>query len=127
LILGCLHIFIGFGILFNYLTYFLVWNLEPLLDKLVYNFLDFSGFNPFNMKGIMEISMFQFSHEKTIYYCIAFGSLIPITDIILSLWYLINNNLITNNPRATMYFLLTGIIGGIFFVLRLFFRFFFKL
>jgi len=115
LILGSLYIFLAFGILFNYLTYFLIWILEPLPDRLIYNFLDFSDINPFNMNGIKDISMSQYPHEKTIYYCFAFGSLTSVLAILLSLWYLINNNRVITNPRATMAYLFTGVTGGILF------------
>ena len=115
LVLGILYIFLAFGILFNYLTYFLIWILEPLPDKLIYNFIDFSGIDPSYMNGIRDINASQFPHEKTIYYCFAIGSLVSLLDILLSLWYLINNNRIINNPRVTLIYLIGGIIGGILF------------
>ena len=115
LILGCCYVVLGFGILFDYLTYFLLIILEPLPDRLIYNFITFSGIDPFYLNGIMDISASQFPHEKTIYYCFSFISLTSILDILLSLWYLINNNRIINNPKRTIGFLISGIIGGILF------------
>ena len=115
LILGCCYVVLGFGILFDYLTYFLLIILEPLPDRLIYNFITFSGIDPFYLNGIMDISASQFPHEKTIYYCFSFISLTSILDILLSLWYLINNNRIINNPRRTILFLISGITGGILF------------
>jgi len=115
LILGCCYIVLAFGILFDYLTYFLLIILEPLPDRLIYNFITFSGIDPFYLNGIMDISASQFPHEKTIYYCFSFISLTSILDILLSLWYLINNNRIINNPRNTIRFLILGVIGGILF------------
>jgi len=113
--LGCCYIFVGVGILFNYLTYFLIWILEPLPDKLIYNFLDFSWFNSSYIYGNLDLNNLIYPHEKTIYYCFAFGSLSSNADIVLSLWYLINNNRLINNPRTTMTFLIGGIIGGMVF------------
>ncbi len=115
LILGCCYIVLAFGILFDYLTYFLLIILEPLPDRLIYNFITFSGIDPFYLNGIMDISASQFPHEKTIYYCFSSISLTSILDILLSLWYLINNNRIINNPRRTIGFLISGVVGGILF------------
>ncbi|MFX1389648.1 MAG: hypothetical protein ACFE9Z_06235 [Promethearchaeota archaeon] len=115
LILGCSYIVLAFGILFNYLTYFLIWILDPLPDRLIYNFMSFSGIDPFYLNGIMDISLSQFPHEKTIYYCFSFLSLMAILQILLSLWYLINNNRLISNPRKTIAILFSGIIEGILF------------
>jgi len=115
LILGILYIFLAFGVLFNYTTYFLIWILDPLPDKLIYNFIDFSGIDPFYMNRIEDISISQFPHEETIYYCFAIGSLISVLDILLSLWYLINNNRLINNPNKALGILISGIMGGILF------------
>jgi len=115
LILGILYIFLAFGILFNYITYFLIWILDPIPDKLIYNFIDFNGIDPFYMNRIKDISASQFPHEKTIYYCFALGSLISILDILLCLWYLINNNRLINNPTKALTILISGIMGGILF------------
>lgn len=124
LILGCCYVVLGFGILFDYLTYFLLIILDPLPDRLIYNFITFSGIDPFYLNGIMDISASQFPHEKTIYYCFSYISLTSILDILLSLWYLINNNRIINNPKRTMIFLFSGIVGGILFGFNTFLPFF---
>jgi multisubunit Na+/H+ antiporter MnhG subunit len=115
LVLGLSYIFLAFGILFNYLTYFVIWLLEPLPDKLIYNFIDFNGINPFDLNGIKDISLSQYPHEKTIYYCFAFGSLISFLDILLSLWYLINSNRLIHNPNKALRALICGIFGCILF------------
>ncbi|MBY8989371.1 MAG: hypothetical protein KGD58_01335 [Candidatus Lokiarchaeota archaeon] len=115
LILGTLYIVLAFGILFNYLTYFFIWILEPLPDRLIYNFIDFMGIDPFYLNGIKDISVSQYPHEKTIYYCFAFGSLMSVLTILLSLWYLINNNRLINNPMRVFGSLISGIMGCILF------------
>jgi len=115
LIMGCLYIVLGFGILFNYITYFLIWILDPLPDRLIYSFIDFSGIDPFYMNRIIDISASQYPHEKTLYYCFSLISLMSVIDIFLSLWYLINNNRIIHNPRRTFEFLICGITGCILF------------
>ncbi|MFX1308358.1 MAG: hypothetical protein ACFE8C_01545 [Promethearchaeota archaeon] len=115
LILGCSYTVLGFGILFNYITYFLIWILDPLPDRLVYNFIMFSGIDPYYLNGIMEISASQFPHEQTIYYCFSFGSLLALLTVLVSLWYLINNNRLIHNPSKVIYALIAGVIQGIFF------------
>jgi len=124
LILGTLYISLAFGILFNYGTYFLIWFLDPLPDRLIYNFIEFSGINPLCLNGIKDISMAQLPHEKTLYYCFSLGSLVSFLDILLSLWYLINNNRIINNPRRTIGFLFSGVGGCILFGFTPFLPFF---
>lgn len=115
LILGCFYIVLGFGILFNYFTYFLIWILDPLPDRLMYNFILFSGIDPYYLNGIMDISASQFPHEKTLYYCFSLGSLLALLQVLISLWYLINNNRLINNPRRTFLWLFTGVMEGILF------------
>ncbi len=124
LVLGCSYIVLGFGILFNYFTYFLIWIFDPLPDRLIYNFIDFNGINPFYLNRIIDISASQYPHEQTIYYFFSLGSLISILDILLSFWCLINNNGIANNPRRTLIFLISGIIGGMLFGFTLYLPFF---
>ncbi len=124
LILGTLYISLAFGILFNYGIYFLIWILDPLPDRLIFNFIEFSGIDPLYLNGIKEVSIAQFPHEKTIYYCFSLGSLISFLDICLSLWYLINNNRIINNPRRTMVCLFSGVTGCILFGFTPFLPFF---
>jgi hypothetical protein len=124
LILGTLYISLAFGILFNYGTYSLIWILDPLPDRLIYNFIEFSGIDPFLLNGIKDISMAQLPHEKTLIYCFSLGSLTSFLDILLSLWYLINNNRIINNPRRTMGFLFSGVGGCILFGFTPFLPFF---
>ena len=124
LVLGCLYIFLGFGILFNYLTYFLIWVLEPLPDKIIYNFINFIILDPIYMNQISDFSVSQLPHEKTIYFGISFGSLISVLDIIINLWYLINNNRLIHNPKNVFGTLISGIVGGTLFGFTTFFPFF---
>jgi len=124
LILGCSYIVLGFGILFNYFTYFLIWILDPLPDKLIYNFIIFSGIDPYYLNGITDINNSQFPHEKTIYYCFSFASLLALLQVLLSLWYLIDNNCLASNPKKTLIWLISGVIEGIIFGFNTFLPFF---
>lgn len=124
LILGCSYIVLAFGILFNYLTYFFIWLLDPLPDRLIYNFISFNGIDPFYLNRIMDISLSLYPHEKTIYFSFSFFSLISVLDILLSLWYLINNNRLITNPSKALGILISGVIGAIVFGFNTFLPFF---
>lgn len=64
IIVGSVYIVIAFGILFNYLTYFLMWLLDPLPDRLIFNFINFAGIiDPLAMNRIMDISASIYPHE----------------------------------------------------------------
>jgi len=112
LILGCVYIVLAFGILFNYITYALMWVLDPLPDRLIFNFINFSGIiDPFTMNRIMDISASIYPHEQTIYYCISIGSFIAIIDVIIAVWYLVNR--VPFNPKMAFSLLIGGVTAGI--------------
>ncbi len=115
LILGCSYIVLAFGILFNYITYFLIWILDPLPDRLIYNFISFSGIDPYYLNRISDLSAAQFPHEITIYYCFSFISLMALLEVLVSLWYLINNNRLIHNPHRVLYTLIIAVMQGILF------------
>ncbi|MFX1418475.1 MAG: hypothetical protein ACFE9N_06105 [Promethearchaeota archaeon] len=115
LILGCSFIVLAFGILFNYITYFLIWILDPLPDRLIFSFIAFSGLDPYYLNRLSDLNSCQFPHEKTIYYCFSYASLFALLQVVISLWYLINNNRLINNPRKTFMWLFSGVAEGILF------------
>lgn len=125
LILGCIYIVLAFGILFNYFTYFLIWFLDPLPDKLIYNFINFhGGIDPHYMNRIKDINNSQYAHEKTIYYSFALGSFSSVLGLLLCIWYLIHSNKLINNPKLALEGITGGIIGGIMFGFTTFMPFF---
>lgn len=125
LALGCFYIFFAFGILFNFLTYFLIWALDPLPDRMVFNFINFHGkIDPHYMNRIENINECKYPHEKTIYYFIAIASFFYTLNLILSIWYLINNNRVISKPRNVLMNLLHSLIGAIFFGFSTFLPFF---
>ena len=116
LFMGWTYIFIGLGILFNYLTYFLIWALDPLPDRFIFRFINFSGgINSEQMNRIENIEASKYSYEKSIYYSIAICSFIFTLDLLLSIWYLINNNRVISKPRTVIKNLVTSTMGVIFF------------
>ena len=112
LILGVVYIVLAFGILLNYITYALIWILDPLPDRLIFNFINFSGIiDPFMMNRIMDINTSIYPHEQTIYYCVAMGSFVAITDIIIAVWYLVNR--VPFNPKMGFSLLIGGVTTGV--------------
>lgn len=125
LFMGWTYIFLGLGILFNYLIYFLIWALEPLPDRFIFRFLNFHGkINPEHINRIKEINASRYPHEKSIYYCIAIFSFISTLDLILCVWYLINNNRVISKPRIVIMNLIGSVMGVIIFGLTTFLPFF---
>ena len=125
LFMGWTYIFLGLGILFNYLIYFLIWVLEPLPDRFIFRFLNFHGkINPEHINRIKDINASKYPHEKSIYYCIAIASFISTLDLILSMWYLINNNRVISKPRAVIMNLVGSVMGVIMFGITTFLPFF---
>jgi len=112
LFLGSIYIALAFGILFNWLTLAMIFVLEPLPDRLIFNFINFHGIiDPYTMNRIMDISASIYPHEQTIYYCVAMGSFIAITDVIIAIWYLVNR--VPFNPKMGFSLLIGGVTAGI--------------
>ena len=112
LIVGTFYIVIASGILLNWFTYFLIFILDPLPDRLIFNFINFNGdIDPFMMNRIMDINSAIYPHEQTIYYCVALASFGAIVDIMISIWYLVNR--VTYNPKMAFGLLIGGVTTGI--------------
>jgi len=112
LILGTIYIVIAFGILLNWFTMFLQWILDPLPDRLIFNFINFHGIiDPYTMNRIMDISASIYPHEQTIYYCVAIGSFGALTDLIIAVWYLVNR--VPFNAKMGFSLLIGGVTAGI--------------
>ncbi len=108
LILGVFYIIAAFGILFNFLIYFLIWCLDPLPDIFIFDFINFSGrIDPKYLNRIEDINAAKYPHEKTIYYCVAMVSFGAILDVFVSIWYLINDNKHDAKTKFTL------LIGGV--------------
>jgi len=112
LVLGCTYIILAFGILFNYLTYFLIWILEPLPDRLIYSFIDLIDVDPYAINRITDINSAIYPHEKTIYYVFSMFSFGHTVHLILSIWYL---QFEVKNPRKTIINLFGAVSGCILF------------
>lgn len=112
LIIGTIYIIIAFGILFNWFTYLLIISLNPLPDRFVFNFIEFTDiFDPYGLNRISDINMAQFEFEKTLYYLISIGSFASLLNIIISIWLLVNKG--GKDAKKSIIMLIGGIIGGI--------------
>ncbi|MBD3343025.1 MAG: hypothetical protein GF353_28265 [Candidatus Lokiarchaeota archaeon] len=125
LVLGFFYIFMAFGILFDFFTYFLIIVLDPLPDRFVFLFINFNGdLDPYISNRFENIEKCKYPHEKTIYYSIALCSFFFTLNLILSIWYLINNNRVISNPRKVMYNTIYSVSGTILFGCTTFLPFF---
>ena len=76
------------------------------------------------MNRIESIEESKYPHEKTIYYGIAIASFFYALNLLLSVWYLINNNRVISNPRKVLINLFHSIAGAILFGFGTFLPFF---
>lgn len=96
LILGSMYIILGFGIIFDYLTYLLIWIFHPFKSLIL---------------TIMEnlIENFYFISEL-IHPFIALGSFLAILQYFLSLFYFVNNRTVINRPQKSAYVLICSVL-----------------
>ncbi len=112
MILGSLYIVFAFGILLDWFTYFLLAVLDPLPDRLVFNYISLSGIiDPFATNNISDISRAVYPYEKTIYYGAAIFSFLSLLTITISLWQIINKE--GRITKKSIISLITGIIAGL--------------
>ena len=112
LILGSLYIFFAFGILLDWFTFFLLVVLDPLPDRLIFNFISFSGMmDPFGLNNISDISKVVHPYEKTIYYGVAIVSFMALLTITISLWQIINKE--RTITKKSIVSLMSGIVMGV--------------
>ena len=108
LILGFAYIIVGFGFLFNYLTYILIWL-----------FNDFEGFLLIWLNSFIEIFPEFFENMPMffeIYHpIIAIVSFTAILQYIMAFFYLVNNNKVISNPKKSVNLLVSSSIEIILF------------
>ena len=112
LILGLMYIIFAFGILLDWFTYFLLVVLDPLPDRLIFNFISLSGIvDPFALNNISDISKVVYPYEKTIYYGVAILSFLALLTIVISLWQIINKE--GTITKKSIVSLISGVVMGI--------------
>ena len=111
LILGTLYILFAFGILLDWFTFFLLVVLDPLPDRLIFNFISFSGIiDPFALNSVSDISKAVYPYEKTIYYGVAIVSFMALLTITISIWKIINKE--GTRTKKSIVSLISGIVTG---------------
>ena len=101
-----------FGILLDWLTYFQLAVLDPLPDRLLFNFISLSGIiDPYAINSISDISKTVYPYEKTIYYGVAILSFLALVTIVISLWQIINKE--GTITKKSIISLITGIVIGL--------------
>ncbi|GAF71072.1 unnamed protein product [marine sediment metagenome] len=118
MILATSYIIFGIGILFNFIIYFLIFILDPLPDKIMFNFLElFIGYSgvipPEYITRVKDLESAKYPHERTIFYVIALFSFFSFLDIILSVFVIMNKE--TSDPKAFIMRMIGGLIGCILF------------
>jgi hypothetical protein len=109
MILGSVYIVFAFGILLNWFTYFLLAVLDPLPDRLIFNYISLSGIiDPFATNNISEISKTVYPYENYGVVILSFLSLLTIT---ISLWQIINKK--GTNTKKSIISLITGVVTGL--------------
>ncbi|MHA1373358.1 MAG: hypothetical protein ACTSR7_03585 [Promethearchaeota archaeon] len=103
LVLGCTYMILAFGILFNYLTYFLIWLCQ-----------DFNGLLLIFLNYVVstlpiEISKYLINIEYYIYPIIALCSFFSILQYVMSIFYLVNNNRVISSPKKTVILLASSL------------------
>jgi len=104
LFLGFTYILTGYGILFNYLTYFLIWFFRNFNGILLFtlNSLNFMISEEFHINMTLFIELF---HP-----IIAILSFAAILQYVMALFYLINNNRVISNPKNAITLLIISTI-----------------
>lgn len=115
IIVGLIYIFMGFGIIFNFLTYILIWMLEPLPDKFIFEFLKVGGvLDPEYLAHLSDINHSTINpYERAFYYFLALISFLGILQIMVGIYFIIKQGNIIKNPIRIFFMIMGGIIEGI--------------
>ena len=94
LIGGIVYMVLAFGILFDYITYFMLIILDPIPDRFALQLLNnFGVFNPWALDGVINMSNFVSPIETTVYYIFTVASLICFVEVLVSIWLILSENI----------------------------------
>ena len=95
LIIGIAYLVLAFGILLDYITYFMLIVLEPIPDRFALEYLNYAGvFNPWALNGVIDTGSFVSPIEMSVFYIFTFASLVCFIEILVSVWLIITENII---------------------------------
>lgn len=113
IIIGTLYIIIAFGVLFNWFIYFLIIVLNPLPDRFLFNFLNFTdNFNFFGLNTISDLSVIENPLEKAIYYGMGVASFISLVNLTLGIWQMVIKGV--KYAKSGLAMIIFGLIFGLF-------------
>ncbi len=124
LIVGTIYIFLAIGIAFNFLIYLLIWISIFLPPPLIFQILDVVESDFYNLNRIKDYNNNKYEFERFIYLMFALASFEAFLHLILTIWYLINNNRNISNPRKVIHNLIWSLSCSIAFGFLTFARFF---
>ncbi len=102
LILGSILIFLAIGIAFNFFIYFLIWISIFLPPPLIFEILGMLKPDIYNTSRIKDYNECKYEFERFLFLIFALASFEAFIHLILTIWYLINNNRNTSNPRKVI-------------------------
>ncbi len=99
IILGIFYLALAIGILLGYLTRVMIILLDPLPDRFIFDFINFSKVIPEeNMERMKDIDKAKYPYEKSAYYIIAYFSFSGFVEIILGIRFM---SLYSNKSHIT--------------------------
>ncbi len=99
IILGIFYLALGIGILLGYLTRIMIIFLDPLPDRFIFDFINFSKVIPEeNMERMKDIDKAKYPYEKSVYYIVAYFSFSGFVEIILGIRFM---SLYSNKSHVT--------------------------
>jgi hypothetical protein len=111
LIIGTFYLIFATGIIFDWFTKFLIIVLDPLPDRFLLIYIQFTGISdPFGINFMSDIKQSPIVYERTIYYGIAIGSFVALLDIVISIWQMsVRDNI---EEKKTIIALIGGLAMG---------------
>ncbi|TFF86009.1 MAG: hypothetical protein EU518_00095 [Promethearchaeota archaeon] len=111
LILGFSYIFLGIGILFNYLIYFMMWILDPLPDRVAFFLIN----KIVEIQNSLNLDFLTPDSLNLINLIFNFLSFLFFFELLLSVWYMLHSYKLINNPKVAFLGIISGLIGCILF------------
>ena len=102
LILGTIYLFLAIGIAFNFLIYFLIWINYFLPPPLIFQLLDVVKTDFYDLERIKDPNKHKYEFERFIFLLFALASFEGFLHLVITIWYLVNNNRNISNPRKVI-------------------------
>ncbi|MFX0073641.1 MAG: hypothetical protein ACFFAO_21395 [Candidatus Hermodarchaeota archaeon] len=124
IILSSIYIFIGLGVLFNFFLYFLLFINEFLPTPLIIDIFNLFVPESYKIDELSDYNRDSYQFVRTLYLIVALVSFEAFLHLILTIYYLVNNNKNISNPKNVIYNLLWSVFAAVFFGLLTFVHFF---